>query len=179
MKNYTEERCKEVLKRVGTKGGEIVLDFGCGSGNYTIPTAKIVGFKGKVYGLDEDGYKLKELEEKAKAAGLQNIELIKTSGELEFGFEEKTFDIVLLYDIFWYFSLQNPKLPELLKEVYRILKPAGLISVYPEHIETERLKQKIEKSGFHLENRFQGKIVHEGRPEQGEILNFRKENSYE
>ncbi len=39
----------------------------------------------------------------------------------------------------------------------------------------EKLKQKMEKSGFHLINRFRGKIIHEGRPEQGQILNFRKE----
>ena len=39
----------------------------------------------------------------------------------------------------------------------------------------EKLKQKMEKSGFHLTNSFRGKIIHEGRPEQGQILNFRKE----
>jgi len=83
--------------------------------------------------------------------------------------------VVLLYDIFWYFSLQSPELLELLRGVYRVLKPDGLISVYPEHIETEKLKQKIEKFGFHLINRFRGKIIHEGRPEQSQILNFRKE----
>lgn len=62
-----------------------------------------------------------------------------------------------------------------MKEIYRILKPGGLISVYLEHIEIERLKQKIEKSGFYLQNRFREKIIHEDRPEPGQILNFRKE----
>jgi len=175
IKNYTEERCKEILKKTGIEEGQIVLDFGCGGGNYTIPVAKIIGNKGKVYAVDEDGYKLKDLQEKAKSANLHNIETIKTSGELNFEFEDGAFDVVLLYDIFWYFSLQSPELSELLKGAYRILKPDGLNSVYPEHIETEKLKQKMEKSGFHLVNRFRGKIIHEGRPEQGQILNFRKE----
>ncbi len=94
---------------------------------------------------------------------------------MNFGFENATFDVVLLYDIFWYFSLQSPKLLELLKEVYRVLKSDGLISVYPEHIEIEKLKQKMEKSGFYLINRLRGKIIHEGKPEQSQILNFRKE----
>ncbi|MCK5767708.1 MAG: class I SAM-dependent methyltransferase [Candidatus Atribacteria bacterium] len=175
IKNYTEERCKEILKKTGIEEGQIVLDFGCGGGNYTIPVAKIIGNKGKVYAVDEDGYKLKDLQEKAKSANLHNIKIVRTSGELNFGFKDGAFDVVLLYDIFWYFSLQSPKLSELLKAVYRVLKPDGLISVYPEHIETEKLKQKIEKSGFYLINIFQGKIIHEGRPEQGQILNFRKE----
>jgi len=160
IKNYTEERCREILKKVGVEEGQIVLDFGCGGGNYTIPAAKIIGNAGKIYAVDEDEYKLKDL--------------LKTSGELNFGFKDGVFDVVLLYDIFWYFSLQSPELSELLKGVYRVLKPSGLISVYPEHIETEKLKQKIEKSGFHLINRFRRKIIHEGRPEQSQILNFRK-----
>ena len=175
IKNYTEERCKEILKKTGIEEGQIVLDFGCGGGNYTIPVAKIIGDEGKVYAVDEDGYKLKDLQEKAKSANLHNIETIKTSGELNFEFEDGAFDVVLLYDIFWYFSLLSPELSELLNEVYRILKLDGLISVYPEHIEAEKLKQKMEKSGFYLANRFRGKIIHEGRPEQGQILNFRKE----
>ncbi|MCK4241582.1 MAG: class I SAM-dependent methyltransferase, partial [Candidatus Atribacteria bacterium] len=70
MENYIGRKCKEILKRVGIKEGQIVLDFGCGEGNYTIPAAKIVGNKGKVYGLDEDRYKLKELEEKVKSTSL-------------------------------------------------------------------------------------------------------------
>ena len=39
----------------------------------------------------------------------------------------------------------------------------------------EKFKQKMEKSGFHLAHRFPGKIIHEGIPEQGQILNFRKD----
>jgi len=175
IENNIEEKCKEILKKVGVEEGHIILDFGCGGGNYTIPAARIIGNEGKIYAVDEDGYKLKDLQEKTKSANLHNIEIIKTSGELNFGFEDGVFDVVLLYDIFWYFSLQSPELSELLKGVYRVLKPSGLISVYPEHIEIEKLKQKIEKSGFHLINRFRGKIIHEGRPEQSQILNFRKE----
>lgn len=163
-----------LLRKIGIKEGQIVLDFGCGSGNYTIPAAKIIGNEGKVYAVDEDGYKFKQLAERAKSDGLQNIEIRKTLGELKLGFKDGTFDMTLFYDIFWYFSLQNSKLSELLKEVYRILKPGAIISIYPEHIETEKLKQEIERSGFNLENRFREQVVHEGRLRPGQILNFRK-----
>jgi len=61
IKNYTEERCREILKKVGVEEGQIVLDFGCGGGNYTIPAAKIIGNAGKIYAVDEDEYKLKDL----------------------------------------------------------------------------------------------------------------------
>jgi ubiquinone/menaquinone biosynthesis C-methylase UbiE len=88
---------------------------------------KIIGSEGKVYAVDEDGYKLKDLQEKVKLVNLHNIEIIGTSGELNFGFEDAVFNTLLLYDIFWYFSLQSTKLSELLKGVYRVLKPDGLI----------------------------------------------------
>ncbi len=177
MENNIENCIGGVLKRIGIKKDQVVLDFGCGEGDYTIPVAKIIGNKGKVYAVDKDEHKLKQLIERAKSVGLQNIKSRKTSGELKFGFEGDSFDVVLLYDIFWYFSLQTSELSKLLKEVYRISKPGALISVFPEHVDIERLKQEIERFGFRLENRFRGEVVHENKLVKGQILNFRKKEN--
>ena len=49
-----ELRALEVLRRIGIKKGQTVLDFGCGYGAYTIPVAEIVGEQGRVYALDKD-----------------------------------------------------------------------------------------------------------------------------
>jgi ubiquinone/menaquinone biosynthesis C-methylase UbiE len=49
-----EARAFEVLEKAGIKRGKTVLDFGCGSGIYTIPVAKIAGKEGDVYALDKD-----------------------------------------------------------------------------------------------------------------------------
>jgi cyclopropane fatty-acyl-phospholipid synthase-like methyltransferase len=38
-----------LLKKVGIWPGDLVLDFGCGRGCYTIPAAGIVGKRGVVY----------------------------------------------------------------------------------------------------------------------------------
>jgi len=40
------------VQKSGVREGHTVLDFGCGSGHFTVATAKIVGEKGKVYALD-------------------------------------------------------------------------------------------------------------------------------
>jgi precorrin-6B methylase 2 len=90
----------EVLRKVGIRQGQLVLDFGCGSGTYTIPAAKIVGEQGRVYALDKDGKTLDELMQKAKSAGLKNIERIDTSGELKFGLADESIDSILLFDVF-------------------------------------------------------------------------------
>jgi ubiquinone/menaquinone biosynthesis C-methylase UbiE len=172
--NNTESKCREILIRTGIREDQVVLDFGCGSGNYSIPAAKIVRDKGKVYALDKDAYKLRELARRAKSDGLNNIETIETGGEPNSGLEDSSVDAVLLYDIFWYFPVTDPTLARLLKEAYRVLRDDGLLSVFPEHVEIEELRQEIERTGFRLQNRFSGQLIHDGSPEQGQILNFRK-----
>lgn len=174
INDWLNEKGTILLEKVGIKKGQIVLDFGCGRGNYTLPAAKIVGDEGKVYAVDKDEFKLNELSEKAKSDGLNNIKIRKTSGELEFGFENDFFDVVLFYDIFWYFSLKSTGLAKLLKEAYRISKTDVLVSIYPEHTQIEKLKEEIEESGFTLQNKFTEEVFHEDEFTIGQILNFRK-----
>lgn len=63
---WLREHIEKVLIGIGIEKNQKVLDFGCGSGAYTIPAAKLVGKKGKVYALDKDAEALKTLKEKAK-----------------------------------------------------------------------------------------------------------------
>ena len=72
-----------VLEGAGIKEGQIILDFGCGSGTYTIPPAKIVGKQGKIYALDKDKKALDELMQKAGAADLRNIKRMDTLDEIK------------------------------------------------------------------------------------------------
>lgn len=83
-----------------------------------------------------------------ESEGLRNIRRMDTSGEEEIGLDNGSVDVVLLYDIFWYFPLTDNRLPKLLAEVYRVSKPEALISFYPKHVNLERLKAKIESAGF-------------------------------
>ena len=64
------------MKKVGIKKGQVILDFGCGVGNYTIPAAKIIGEKGKIFALDESNSKIMELSRRVKSTGLNNIKII-------------------------------------------------------------------------------------------------------
>ena len=129
---HLEPHAFEILQKTGIKRGKTVLDFGCGSGTYTIPAAKIVGEEGIVYALDKDKKALDELLQKAESAGLENIKRIDTSGELKIPLADESVDIVLLYDVFhsYYFSQVDDR-RKLLEEVYRVSKSDALISVWP------------------------------------------------
>ena len=48
IENWEEKRGVEFLRKVGIKPSQTVLDFGCGSGFYTIRAEKIVVRKGLV-----------------------------------------------------------------------------------------------------------------------------------
>ena len=165
----------EVLERLGISRGQIVLDFGCGLGTYTIPTAKIVGEQGKVYALDKDKRVLDELLQKAELAGLTNIKRMDTSGELNIDLPDESVDVVLLLDIFHsYYFPQADDRRRLLNEIYRIMKPSAFISVWPKHMESEA-KDEIKNANFYLEKEHTGMLIHDGKDrERGQILNFRK-----
>ena len=172
LKEWLEWKGEEVLRGVGIKEGQTVLDFGCGSGNYTIPAAKIVGKEGVVYALDKKKSTLDELMRRAEMECLSNIRRIDTSGQVKTNLYNESVDVVLLYDIFWYFPLSDPKLTELLAEIHRITKLDALISVYPKHIDSEQLKYKIESCGFRLKEKYSGMLLHHNWLEKGEVHNF-------
>jgi ubiquinone/menaquinone biosynthesis C-methylase UbiE len=165
----------EILEKACIKRGKTVLDFGCGSGTYTIPAAKIVGEKGIVYALDKDKKVLDKLMQKAESAGLGNIKRIDTSGELKIPLPDESVDVVLLYDVFhsYYFS-QVADRRNLLEEVYRVSKPDALVSVWPKHMESEA-KEEIESANFYREREYSGTLIHDNEDiEKGKVLNFRK-----
>jgi len=172
---HLEAHAFEILKKAGIKRGKTVLDFGCGSGTYTIPAAKIVGEEGKVYALDKDEKALAQLMQKAESAGLENIKRIDTSGELKIPLTDESVDIVLLYDVFhsYYFS-QVADRRKFLEEIYRVSKRDAFISVWPKHMESEA-KEEIESANFYFEREYPGTLIHDDIDiEKGKVLNFRK-----
>lgn len=182
---WVEESGENILKHIGIKRGQKVLDFGCGPGNYTIPAARVVGEQASVYALDEDKEALDRLMSKAKLKGLKNIVRLDTPGKSGIALDNESVDVVLLYDIlhYYYFPEEDDR-RQLLCEVYRVLKPNGLLSVYPTHLESDMepkmdsVRREIEGANFHEENEYTGMImVHDDNIEEGRVINFRKKSA--
>jgi ubiquinone/menaquinone biosynthesis C-methylase UbiE len=179
---WLEEDGVEFLRGIGIKRGQAVLDFGCGSGNYAIPAAEIVGGEGTIYALDKNRRALDELMRKAEAEGLTNIKRMEASGQLKIGLEEESIDVVLLYDVLhhYYFPRAEDR-GRILHEVHRVLKPNGFVSfyagdpeVYHNYRELEIIERQIEDANFYLESEHAGMLIHEGMLVKGKVLNFRK-----
>lgn len=172
-----ESRAIEVLDRIGIKRGQTVLDFGCGYGAYTIPVARIVGEQGGVYALDKDKEALDELIQKARSAGLENIERMETSGKLEIELTDGSVDVVLLFDVFhsFYFPQVSDR-RRLLDEIHRIMKPSAFLSIsaWPHLIEPE-IENEIKNANFDLEEGVPETLTDSNKGlETRRILNFGK-----
>jgi ubiquinone/menaquinone biosynthesis C-methylase UbiE len=172
------------LKDIGIREGQLILDFGCGVGHYTIPVAKVVGKEGKVYAVDKDREALDKLTQIAESKGLRNIFIISTSGDLKIDHKDESIDTVLLYDVLHYMQPQERR--EIYNEVYRILKIDGLFLVYPKHhkrdeslwnladMELEDIIKEIESADFYLKRKCFKTLIHDDNYEKGFILNFTK-----
>ena len=107
----------------GAKRGNIILDYGCGIGFNAIPAAEIVGKDGIVYALDVHPLAIKSVEKQIRKKGLKNVKTILSG--LNTGLPDELVDVVLLYNVLP--MVKNR--PALIKELYRVLKPGGILSV--------------------------------------------------
>lgn len=132
------------LKEAGIKESMTVLDYGCGPGTYTIAAAKMVKETGKVYALDIQPLAHKKISRKARKNGLQNIIPIITIDENNV--TDKSIDVVLLYDVFHMFSEKD----NVLNDIYRILKPDGILSFSDHHMKEADIMGALEKQNLFM-----------------------------
>ena len=85
----------KILEKVAIPAGSNVLDFGAGSGSYSVPAAQLVGPAGKVYAADIHILAIREIRKKADMKGIKNIHTIHTDCETKL--PDASIDIVLLF----------------------------------------------------------------------------------
>jgi len=133
---------KNVLKEVGIKSGFHVLDFGCGPGSYIQPLADLVGESGKIYALDTHPLAIQTVEGIVRRKRLPNVGTILSDGKT--GLPDNSVDVVLLYDILH--ELGDPD--GVLKELYRVIKPNGILSLTDHHMNEQDMIYRLTNSGL-------------------------------
>ena len=106
------------------KPGEHVLDLGSGGGIDVLLSARRVGPDGFVYGLDMTDAMLEEAERNRAQAGVENVQFLKGIMEA-IPLPERTVDVVISNCVI---NLAADK-RRVLREAYRVLKPAGRFAV--------------------------------------------------
>jgi SAM-dependent methyltransferase len=168
FREWLRDNAYEVLERIGVRLNQTVLDFGCGAGVFSIAGASIVGRRGKVYALDVRPVALERLREAASRKGLDNIEtMLLDRSTVSIALENESVDVVLLYDVLQ--EIQDK--PGLLKELHRILRQDGLLSVFPMHLGTDKFLNMINALGLF---RFREHYGPPGFQSASEVINFTK-----
>lgn len=131
---------KKFLKELKVAPGEFALDLCCGTGDITIALAKQVGPSGNVIGLDFNQEMLDLAEQKIRQQDLQKEIQLKQGDAMELPYPDQSFDIVTIG-----FGLRNvPDANQVLKEIYRVLKPTGKVGV----LETSQPTNPLVKLGW-------------------------------
>lgn len=131
------------LEKIPLKEGMMVADYGCGPGRYTLPIAKLVGPKGRVFAIDIQPLALKVVKEKATHESLTNIEAILVDS-YDTGIPNSSIDLVLLVDTFHQIGDHGA----LLRELYRILRQNGTLFMDPGHMKISRAREIVETGGL-------------------------------
>ncbi len=115
-----EENPAKLLAWLDLEPGQTVCDLGCGNGYHALRIAKIVGPKGRVIGVDIQKEMLTLLAERAKAAGVDNVEPV-LGGVADPNLEAGSCDVILMVDV--YHELSYPE--RILKRIREALEPRG------------------------------------------------------
>ena len=116
--------CGSPLTHTDVEEGQIVLDLGSGGGVDVFQASKLVGENGRVIGLDATPEMIFRARETAKKHDYQNVEF--RLGEIEhMPIESDSVDLVISNCVL---NLVPDK-QSAFKEIYRVLKPGGKISI--------------------------------------------------
>ena len=133
----------ELLNAAGLKSGQKVLEVGCGPGFFTIPAAKIVGEKGKVYALDVNPVAVETVRRKIEEKNLENIEVILADAS-ETGLPDESIDTAFLFGVVH--ALDD--VDAVMWEMHRVLKAKGVLSIQKSWWSEKKLLDTVTKNGL-------------------------------
>jgi ubiquinone/menaquinone biosynthesis C-methylase UbiE len=118
--------------------GQVILDYGCGIGSYAVPAARRVGDEGTVHALDIHPLAVETVQRRSRQEKLFNIRTFLSG--LDTGLPDDSVDVVLLYDVLHHVQDKGA----LLRELHRVLRAGGLLSVIPDHMGQSELLEAVQ-----------------------------------
>ena len=104
--------------------GNVVLDLGCGPGDYSLACARIVGDSGRVISLDKQPELLDDLKNRANALGLKNIQTMACDITRPLPLDSHSVDVCMIITVLHHPAV-SPHRTKLFAEIHRVLKEGG------------------------------------------------------
>lgn len=116
----------DIIAQLNLKKGQVVADFGCGAGFYSLAAAQFVADDGTVYAVDVMPDRLAVTQSSAQHAKLKNITVVQADLEQPLlGIEAATCDVVVISNILHQVTAKEA----LLRNAYQVLKTGGQLVV--------------------------------------------------
>jgi ubiquinone/menaquinone biosynthesis C-methylase UbiE len=117
----------KILRGADIHPGQTVLELGCGTGFFTLTAAQLIGDAGCLIAMDVLQVSVDAVSRKVQNANLKNTQVVKGDA-INTMLDAEMFDAVLIFGV-----IPAPMLPlnRLLPEMRRILKPGGIMAVWP------------------------------------------------
>jgi len=109
-----------LISKLDLKPSDVVMDYGCGPGFFTVPLAKVVS---RTIAVDVSPRMLDMVSSNARKNGA-TIELLRTDGT-EIELEDRTVDLIFLNHVFHEIAHRSKVLGEFL----RVMKSSGRLAI--------------------------------------------------
>ena len=144
IRNWEKTEGKELISQLADVPEPVILDYGCGAGDYSIAAAYAFGQKCRIFAVDIKKPMLDLLNSKAEERNISCITTAVGREDFRHEFADGTFDLVIYSDIFHgeekvYGGLHRFVMTE---EAKRTLKKGGVLAVLPFHLSNFRNKEK-------------------------------------
>ncbi len=117
------ERRRRITAALDVHPGDVILDVGSGPGHQVFELSSVVGPNGRVHGVDPAESAIAIASN--RCSGLSNVQF-DIGDVAKLPFDNETFNAVLSSQVFEYLG----GLGEALSEIYRVLKPGGLVLIH-------------------------------------------------
>jgi ubiquinone/menaquinone biosynthesis C-methylase UbiE len=144
VNNWEKTEGADVFASILNVSDPVILDYGCGAGNYSFAAAHAFKQKCKVYAVDINKQCLDYVNSKAKDEKINCILTAEGREDYRHDFDKDLFDLVIYADMFHGEEKTYNGLHRfvMLEEAKRTLKPGGILAVLPFHLSNFRDKNK-------------------------------------
>ena len=111
----------ELIEKLAINSSDVVVDFGCGPGYFTVELSKKAK---KVVAVDISPEMLKKVQNKSQKAGIKNIDFLQSDGK-SLQLEDNSVDLILLVTV--YHEVGDSE--AVLKEFRRVLEREGKLVI--------------------------------------------------
>ena len=133
-----------IISSIVDVSNPVILDYGCGCGNYSFAAAYAFGQKCEVYTVDVNKQCLDYISSKEKDEKINCIKTVEGRDDYYQIFDSDFFDLVIYADMFHGVEKIHNGLHRfvMIEEAKRTLKEGGILAVLPFHLSNFRDKNK-------------------------------------